>query len=82
MQLSCFIFAVAMCVAYLLTENILVPITLHMMNNLISFSVPYIPNIVSILETDIALAVLAISTVISLVYISMFIIKRYRRINH
>ncbi|MGX8693688.1 MAG: CPBP family glutamic-type intramembrane protease [Methanobrevibacter sp.] len=80
--LSCFVFAVAMCVAYLISENILVPITLHMLNNLISFSVPYIPNIGAILETDIALAVLAILSVVCLAYISLFIARGYRRINH
>jgi hypothetical protein len=79
-QLSCLIFAITMCIAYLISGNILIPITLHMLNNLISMLVPYIPNIIKTINSQIGGTSLIILTTISLVYILIFIIRGYREV--
>ena len=76
-QLSSFIFGVTLCIAYLISENVLVPITMHILNNLISIGVPYIPNITSIFDSQIFLNVIYILATISLIYILIFIYKGY-----
>ena len=78
--LSCFIFGITMCIAYLISGNILIPITLHMLNNLISIFVPYIPNIIEFINSEIGMVVIAILTIISLAYILIFIIRGYNEI--
>ncbi|WP_458453239.1 CPBP family intramembrane glutamic endopeptidase [Methanobrevibacter sp.] len=77
--LSSFIFGITMCITYLLTENILVPITLHMLNNLISMIMGYIANIGSFF-TGWAMIIIYCLTIISLIYILRFIIAGYRKI--
>lgn len=78
--LSAFIFGVTMAIAYLVTENIMFPITLHMLNNIISMSFPYIPNLELFLNSEIGMVSLAILTVISLIYILRFVIVNYAEI--
>lgn len=75
--LSTLIFAITMCIVYLVTENIVVPISLHMLNNLISLCVPYIPNLELIINTEIGKIILAALTVISLIYLIYFNITNY-----
>lgn len=78
--LSSFIFGITMCIIYLLTENILVPITIHMLNNFISMIMGYIVNIDSFFTTW-AMIIIYCLTIISLIYILRFIITGYRKIS-
>lgn len=78
--LSCFVFGAAMCIAYLMSENILVPITLHMFNNLISMAVSYIPNIGLIFDSEIGMLIVGILTIISLIYLLIFIVNGYKEV--
>lgn len=77
--ISSFLFGITMCITYVLTDNILMPISLHMTNNLISMLVSYIPNIESIF-TCFEVIIIYILTIISLVYILRFNINGYRTI--
>ncbi|WP_407374703.1 CPBP family intramembrane glutamic endopeptidase [Methanobrevibacter sp.] len=79
-QISSFIFGIVMCIAYLISNNILVPITLHMLNNLLSMAVSHIPNIELAFHSQIGMIILGIFTVISLIYIIKFIIEGYNKI--
>lgn len=78
--LSSFIFGITMCIIYILTENILVPITIHMLNNLISMIMGYIANMGSFF-TGWAMIIIYCLTIISLIYILRFIINGYRQIS-
>lgn len=77
---STFIFGITMCIVYLTTDNIIVPITLHMLNNLISFSIPYIPNLEIYLTSQSGIIILEILAIISLIYIMYFNLKNYSNI--
>lgn len=79
-QISSFIFGITMCIAYLLSSNILIPVTLHMLNNLLSITVSHIPNMESHLSSQIAMIILTILTVISLIYIFKFIFEGYKKV--
>ena len=52
---------------YLITDNILFPISLHIFNNLLSMVISYIPNIGTLFDSDISIIILAVLTVISLI---------------
>lgn len=68
------LFGITMAIAYLKTDNIFVPISIHMMNNLLSFIISPMPFMENLFENNIFIAVLAILTIISAVYIIKFII--------
>ncbi len=79
-QISSFIFGVTMCIAYLISSNILIPISLHMFNNLLSIGVSHIPNLEIILASQTGMILLVLLTIISLAYIFKFIWCGYREI--
>ena len=81
-MVSAIVFAVCMCILYLKTENILVPIFAHFLNNLFAETI-YTFDYNSLLFTN-GLVVNAVSVlaVISLVYLISFILKELNSIKY
>lgn len=77
--ISATIFGICMCIVYLKTENILVPISLHTINNLISNTFDFIPYD-PLLESDVGFGIIGLLSLISAIYIAKFIISQYNEV--
>lgn len=78
--ISAFIFGVCMCIVYLKTQNILVSISIHFLNNLLALILEIVLVDESIFESDVIIGVMMILGVVSLYYIMKFITKGYKEI--
>lgn len=76
------IFGIVMAVVYLKTENIFAAISIHMMNNLLSFAVSVIPFLEEMFKNSYFMAVIGVLAVLSFVYIAKFIFDGYIEIIH
>lgn len=76
------IFGIVMAVVYLKTENIFAAISIHMMNNLLSFAVSIIPFLEDIFKNSYFMAVIGVLAVLSFVYIAKFIFEGYLEVIH
>ena len=77
---SAFIFGICMALLYLKTENILVPILAHFINNLIGESIYHIDSGYLLFTNGIVMAVMSILAVVSFIFILKFINSNMKNI--
>ncbi|MEE1134815.1 MAG: hypothetical protein UHW60_08600, partial [Methanobrevibacter sp.] len=79
---SAFIFAVCVAILYLKTDNILVPIFAHFLNNLIAEVIVFLDSGEILFTNNLVMGAVSILAVISFVLILYFIVKQLNSINH
>lgn len=79
---SAFIFAVCIAILYLKTDNILVPIFAHFLNNLIAEVIVFLDSGEILFTNNLVMGAVSILAVISFVLILYFIVKQLNSINH
>ena len=79
---SAFIFAVCMAILYLKTDNILVPIFAHFLNNLFAESIVFIDKQEIIFNNVLVMNCISIVAVLSFIIILIFIVKQLNNLKY
>ena len=79
---SAFIFGVCISILYLKTENILVAIFTHFLNNLIGESIFYADSQKILFSNDLVMAIMSVLAVISFILIVKYIISSWNNLNN
>jgi hypothetical protein len=77
---SAFVFAVCMAILYLKSENILVPIFAHFLNNLIGESIYHLDHSRMLFKNDLMVGAMSILAIISFILLLKFIYSNWNTI--